>query len=145
MRCLVVITDSMDMHLSKFWETVKDREAWHATAYEVARCRTWLSDWTMTKKPSTIWLFSFLAFFTGDGEGSHGCILWACQMSVSRPYSFSVCKHTRSQPSLLWTTAWKGQELHICCQHSLEEYVTVFFNAPRSFLAQVVDWMIRYW
>ena len=24
------ITDSMDMHLSKFWETVKDRRAWHA-------------------------------------------------------------------------------------------------------------------
>ena len=59
-------------------------------------------------------------------------------MSVSHPYSFSVCKHTCSQPSLLWTTAWKGQKLHICRQHSLEEYVTVFFNAPHSFLAPQV-------
>ena len=40
MRCLVGITDSTDMSLSKFWETVKDREAWHVTAYGVARCQT---------------------------------------------------------------------------------------------------------
>ena len=27
------ITDSMDMNLSKFWEIVEDRRAWHATVY----------------------------------------------------------------------------------------------------------------
>ena len=29
------ITDSMDMSLSKLWEMVKDRKAWHAAIHEV--------------------------------------------------------------------------------------------------------------
>ena len=37
MRQLNGMTDSMDMSLSKLQETVKDREAWHATVYEVTK------------------------------------------------------------------------------------------------------------
>ena len=45
----------MGMNLSKLWEMVKDKEAWHAAIHGVPKSKTWLN---VTEQQQLAFLFS---------------------------------------------------------------------------------------
>ena len=50
------ITYSMGTTLIQLWETLKDREAWHAAVHGVTKVWAWLSDWTTKVKKKNFFL-----------------------------------------------------------------------------------------
>ena len=79
MRWLASITDSMGMNLSKFWEILKDREAWHAAVHRVTKKWTRLSNWTTTTTLSGTYSVPILGQHIDEWGGIYHGLLFYLQ------------------------------------------------------------------
>ena len=73
MRWLEGIINSMDMSLSKLWEMVKNRDAWHAAVHAGSNSQTWLSEWTI---PQPSWTICSLSSWVYTSERKLGIDMW---------------------------------------------------------------------
>ena len=64
-------SSSVDMHLGKLQEIVKDSEDWYAAIHGVTKSCTWLSDWTTKQQSGLFWVANYSSW-----NRPHFCSPW---------------------------------------------------------------------